>query len=70
MAEIDKALTVEESTPTETEEVTVELEENTDTGETTMEEVAEASQSFFANLADDMDERTLKRLSLTFTLNY
>ena len=70
MAEIDKALTVEESTPTETEEVTVELEENTDTGETTMEEVAEASESFFANLAEDMDERTLKRMASTLIDDY
>mgnify|MGYP003115497503 FL=1 len=70
MAEIDKALTVEESTPTETEEVTVELEENTDTGETTMEEVAEVSESFFANLAEDMDERTLKRMASTLIDDY
>ncbi len=60
MAEIEKAI-VEESTPTETEEVTVEIDEGKD--ETSFEEVIETSENFFANLAEDMDERTLSRMA-------
>jgi len=60
MAEIEKAI-VEESTPTETEEVTVEIDEGKD--ETSFEEVIETSENFFANLAENMDERTLSRMA-------
>ena len=59
MAEIEKAIVEENETP-ETEEVDVELE----TEETpSISDVADAVDDFFKNLAEDMSEEVLKRIS-------
>jgi len=68
MAEIDKSITVEEETPTETEDVTVEVE--SDDTKVTMEEVADVADEFYGNLAENMDERVLQRLSKTLVDDY
>ena len=60
MAEIEKAIVEETETP-ETEEIDVELETN----ETppSISDVAEAVDDFFKNIAEDMSEEVLKRIS-------
>ena len=59
MAEIEKAIVEENETP-ETEEVDVELE----TEETpSISDVADAVDDFFKNIAEDMSEEVLKRIS-------
>ena len=69
MAEIEKSLTVEDESPTETEEVTVELENN-DPSKVTMEEVADVAEEFYSNMAEDMDERVLQRISKQLVDDY
>tara|TARA_R100001086_G_scaffold71788_2_gene34473 strand:- start:1004 stop:3406 length:2403 start_codon:yes stop_codon:yes gene_type:complete len=69
MAEIDKALTVEETTPTETEEVSVELEEDTE-GRNEFTPLREAAEVFYENIAETLDERTLKRMASTLIDDY
>ena len=59
MAEIEKAIVEETETP-ETEEVDVELE----TEETpSISDVADAVDDFFKNIAEDMSDEVLKRIS-------
>ena len=60
MAEIEKAIVEEKETP-ETEEVNIELETSESTP--SMADVAEAVDDFFKNLAEDMDEDVLQRIS-------
>ena len=60
MAEIEKAIVEELETP-EAEEVDVELE--TDTENTPMEELAEAADDFYKNIAEDMSDEVLQRMS-------
>ena len=60
MAEIDKAIVEETETP-ETEEVDVELEE--DTNQTTVEEAVSETEEFYKNLAEDMSDDVLQRIS-------
>jgi len=61
MAEVDKAIVEETETP-ETEEVDIELEsENSE--ETTVEEAVSETEAFFSNLANDMSEEVLQRMS-------
>ena len=60
MAEIDKAIVEETETP-ETEEVDIELE--SDSKEPSPVEVAEAVEDFFKNLAEDMSDDVLQRIS-------
>ena len=59
MAEIDKSIVEEIETP-ETEEVDVELESDT---ETSVEEFGEAVNKFYDNIAEDMSEEVLQRIS-------
>ena len=60
MAEIDKVITEEIETP-ETEEIDVELE--SDDGQTTVEEAVSETEKFFGNLAEDMSDEVLQRMS-------
>jgi len=60
MAEIDKVITEELETP-EAEEVDVELE--TETESTPMEELADAADLFYKNVAEDMSDEVLQRIS-------
>ena len=60
MAEIDKAIVEETETP-ETEEVDIELE--SDSKEPSPVELAEAVEDFFKNLAEDMSDDVLQRIS-------
>tara|TARA_R100000353_G_scaffold18377_1_gene16990 strand:+ start:1430 stop:3754 length:2325 start_codon:yes stop_codon:yes gene_type:complete len=60
MAEIDKVITEELKTP-EAEEVDVELE--TETEATPMEELADAADLFYKNVAEDMSDEVLQRIS-------
>ena len=60
MAEIDKVITEELETP-EAEEVDVELE--TETEATPMEELADAADLFYKNVAEDMSDEVLQRIS-------
>ena len=60
MAEIEKAIVEEKETP-ETEEVDIELETSESTP--SMADVAEAVDDFFKNLAEDMDDDVLQRIS-------
>jgi len=59
MAEIDKSIVEEIETP-ETEEVDVELESD---AETSVEEFGEAVNKFYDNIAEDMSEEVLQRIS-------
>tara|TARA_B100000902_G_scaffold277515_1_gene263281 strand:+ start:1415 stop:3742 length:2328 start_codon:yes stop_codon:yes gene_type:complete len=61
MAEIEKAIVEETETP-ETEEIDVELESE-DTGQTTVEEAVNETEAFFSNLAEDMSDEVLQRMS-------
>tara|TARA_R110000751_G_scaffold1636_2_gene6005 strand:+ start:2401 stop:4803 length:2403 start_codon:yes stop_codon:yes gene_type:complete len=63
MAEIDKSITVEESTPTEAEDVTVELEEELSPPRNAFTAVKEIGEVFYENIAENLDERTLKRMA-------
>ena len=66
MAEIEKVKdSIEENKNDTEQEVTVELGEPA-----SPEQVAESTQNFYANLADDMDERTLQRLSKQLVDDY
>ena len=61
MAEVDKAIVEETETP-ETEEVDIELEsENSE--ESTVEKAVSETEAFFSNLANDMSEEVLQRMS-------
>jgi len=60
MAEIDKVITEEIETP-ETEEIDVELE--SEDGQTTVEEAVSETEKFFGNLAEDMSDEVLQRMS-------
>jgi hypothetical protein len=61
MAEIEKAIVEETETP-DTEEVDVELESD-DSEQTTVEEAVSESEAFYSNLANDMSEEVLQRMS-------
>ena len=61
MAEIEKAIVEEEETP-ETEEVDVELESD-ETETSDVERAVVETETFFTNLAEDMSEDVLKRIS-------
>jgi hypothetical protein len=60
MAEIDKAIVEEQDTP-KTEEINVELEG--DSNETTVEQAVNETEEFFKNLAEDMSDEVLQRMS-------
>jgi len=60
MAEIDKVIDEEIETP-DTEEVDVELESETEA--TPMEELADAADQFYKNIAEDMSDEVLQRMS-------
>ena len=62
MAEIDKAIVEETETP-DTEEVDVELEESTTEKEPSELEMFEAVEDFYKNIAEEMDEDVLQRMS-------
>ena len=61
MAEIEKAIVEETETP-DTEEVDIELESD-DSEQTTVEEAVSESEAFYSNLANDMSEEVLQRMS-------
>ena len=66
MAEIEKVKdSIEENKNDTEQEVTVEIGEPA-----SPEQVAESSENFYANLAEDMDERTLQRLSKQLVDDY
>ena len=60
MAEIDKVIDEEIETP-DTEEVDVEVESETEM--TPMEELADAADQFYKNIAEDMSDEVLQRMS-------
>ena len=60
MAEIDKVIEEEIETP-DTEEVDVEVESETEM--TPMEELADAADQFYKNIAEDMSDEVLQRMS-------
>ena len=60
MAEIEKAIVEEKDTP-ETEEIDVEVEE--DSNQTTVEEAVSETEAFYSNLANDMSDEVLQRMS-------
>ena len=60
MAEIDKVIDEEIETP-DTEEVDVEVESETEA--TPMEELADAADQFYKNIAEDMSDEVLQRMS-------
>ena len=62
MAEIDKAIETELETP-ETEEVDVELEETTEDGQVQIDEAMSETEDFYKNLAEDMSDDVLQRMS-------
>ena len=62
MAEIDKAIVEETETP-DTEEVDVELEDSTTEKEPSQLEMFEAVEDFYKNIAEEMDEDVLQRMS-------
>ena len=61
MAEIEKAIVEETETP-QTEEIDVEVESE-NTGTTTVEETVNETEAFFSNLALDMSDEVLQRMS-------
>ena len=61
MAEIEKAIVEENETP-ETEEIDVELESE-DNNQSTVEEAVSETEAFFTNLAEDMSDEVLQRMS-------
>src|SRR5210317_1326213 len=61
MAEIDKAIETESETP-ETEEVDIELESSEEEAPS-MDEAISAEEEFYKNLAEDMSEDVLQRMS-------
>ena len=61
MAEIEKAIVEETETP-DTEEVDIELESD-DSEQTTVEEAVSETEAFYSNLANDMSEDVLQRMS-------
>jgi hypothetical protein len=71
MIEEEKAEEVSEETEggLVEEEVDVEVQEPTDAQEA-IEEVVEAQKEFFSNLAEDMDERVLTRISNDLLQDY
>jgi hypothetical protein len=60
MAEIEKAIVEEKDTP-ETEEIDVEVEE--DSNQNTIEEAVSETEAFYSNLANDMSDEVLQRMS-------
>ena len=62
MAEIEKAIETEITTP-ETEEIDIELESTEDETPDTVEEAISAEEEFYKNLANDMSEDVLQRMS-------
>jgi len=62
MAEIDKAIVEETETP-DTEEVDVELEDSTTEKDPSELEMFEAVEDFYKNIAEEMDEDVLQRMS-------
>ena len=62
MAEIDKAI-VEETEAPDTEEVDVELEDSTTEKDPSELEMFEAVEDFYKNIAEEMDEDVLQRMS-------
>ena len=61
MAEIEKAIVEETETP-DTEEVDIELESD-DSEQTIIEQAASETEAFYSNLANDMSEDVLQRMS-------
>ena len=61
MAEIEKAIVEETETP-EAEEIDVELESE-DNNQSTVEEAVSETEAFFRNLAEDMSDEVLQRMS-------
>ena len=61
MAEIEKAIVEEKETP-ETEEVDIELEDSRETPPN-IKDVADTVEDFFKNIAEDMSEEVLQRIS-------
>ena len=61
MAEIEKAIVEENETP-ETEELDVELESE-DNDQSTVEQAVSETEIFFKNLAEDMSDEVLQRMS-------
>ena len=61
MAEIEKAIVEETETP-EAEEIDVELESE-DNNQSTVEEAVSETEAFFKNLAEDMSDEVLQRMS-------
>jgi len=61
MAEIEKSIVEETETP-DTEEIDVELESE-DTGQSAVEEAVNETEAFFSNLAEDMSDDVLQRMS-------
>ena len=62
MAEIEKAIVEETQTP-EAEAVDVELETDTETVGDAIGEIASEAEAFYANIAEDMSEEVLQRIS-------
>ena len=62
MAEIEKAIVEETQTP-EAEAVDVELETDTETVGDAIGEIASEGEAFYANIAEDMSEEVLQRIS-------
>ena len=68
MAEIDKSITVEETTPTETEEINVEVE---GTEQPSGAEVVEnVTELFYKNIAEDLSDEVLKKIASTLIDEY
>ena len=61
MAEIDKAIVEEKITP-ETEEVDIELE-GSEAPDTPLDTVADLANDFYKNIAEDMGDDVLQRIS-------
>jgi hypothetical protein len=59
MAEIEKAIEEEEVITPDAEEVDIEIEGE----EPSIKEMADAAEDFFKNLAEDMDDDVLQRMS-------
>jgi hypothetical protein len=62
MAEIDKAIVEETETP-DTEEIDIELEDSTTEKDPSESEMFEAVEDFYKNIAEEMDEDVLQRMS-------
>ena len=70
MAEIDKAITVEEATPTETEEINVEVEGQEPTVGEQIKSVSSVAEEFFKNIAEDISDEVLKKIASTLIDEY